>query len=59
MRIAPISSGTLVKVPRRMAWRVMMPKKISTMLIQDALVGDECLVIRGSLASHASMFAWL
>ena len=29
----------LVKMPRRMAWRVMMPKKISIMFIQDALVG--------------------
>jgi len=29
MRMAPMRSGTLVKVPRRMAWRVMMPKKIS------------------------------
>jgi len=58
-RIAPIRSGTLVKVPRRMAWRVMMPKKISTMFIQDALVGVKCMVIRGLRASHALMFAWL
>jgi hypothetical protein len=27
--MALVSSLTLVKVPRRMAWRVMMPKKIS------------------------------
>ena len=28
--IAPVRSLTVVKVPRRMAWRVMMPKKISS-----------------------------
>src|SRR3954465_8211492 len=52
-RIAPIRSGTLVNVPRRMAWRVMIPKKISTRFIQDALVGVKCMVIRGYLASQA------
>jgi hypothetical protein len=31
--MALVSSLTLVKVPRRMAWRVMMPKKISTRFI--------------------------
>lgn len=38
-RMAAIRSGTEVKVPRRMAWRVMMPKKISTMFSQDPDVG--------------------
>jgi hypothetical protein len=32
-------SRTEWKLPRRMAWRVMMPKKISTMFSQDPLVG--------------------
>jgi len=31
--MAEMRSLTLVKVPRRMAWRVMMPKKISTHLL--------------------------
>ena len=35
--MACTSSRTLVNVPRRMAWRVMMPKKISTMLSQLAI----------------------
>jgi hypothetical protein len=29
--MAAVSSLTEAKVPRRMAWRVMMPKKISTL----------------------------
>jgi hypothetical protein len=36
-----------------MAWRVMIPKKISTMLSQDRLVGVKCRVIRGLRASQA------
>jgi hypothetical protein len=44
----------LVKVPRRMAWRVMIPKKISTMFSQDPLVGVKCRVIRGCWPSQAS-----
>ena len=40
-------------MPRRMAWRVMMPKKISTMFSHDPLVGVKCIVIRGLRASHA------
>ena len=58
-RIAPIRSVTLVKLPRRMACRLMIPKKISTMFIQDALVGVKCSVIRGCLASQALTFGWL
>ncbi len=42
-----------VKVPRRMACRVMIEKKISTMFIQDPLVGVKCIVNRGLRASHA------
>jgi hypothetical protein len=30
-----------------MAWRVMIPKKISTMFNQEPLVGVKCRVIRG------------
>jgi hypothetical protein len=48
-----------VKVPRRMAWRVMMPKKISTMFNHEQLVGVKCRVIRGFLASQVRMFSWL
>jgi len=59
VRIAPMRSGTLVKVPRRMAWRVMIPKKISTRFIQDALVGVKCIVILGCLASQAFTAGWL
>jgi hypothetical protein len=39
--MAPMRSLTLVKVPRRIAWRVMMPKKISTMFSQELEVGGE------------------
>ena len=37
--IASIRSRTEPKVPRRMACRVMIPKKISTRLSQDPEVG--------------------
>jgi hypothetical protein len=58
-RMAPTRSGTLVKVPRRMACQPMMPKKISTMFIQDALVGVTCIVIHGLRASQALTLGWL
>ncbi len=51
--MASISSPTDVKVPRRMAWRVMIPKKISTMFSHDPDVGVKCSVIRGLRASQA------
>jgi hypothetical protein len=51
--IAVVRSWTERKVPRRMAWRVMMPKKISTMLSQEQPVGVECSVTRGLSFSHA------
>jgi hypothetical protein len=43
------------KVPRRMAWRVMMPKMISTMFSHQHPVGVKCKVIRwlAGSASHA------
>jgi hypothetical protein len=37
--IAAMRSLTEVKVPRRMACRVMIPKKISTMFSHDPEVG--------------------
>lgn len=48
-----MSSFTEVKEPRRMAWRVMMPKKISK-FIQEHPVGVKCRVIRlfSGFASH-------
>jgi hypothetical protein len=51
--IAAMRSFTEVKVPRRMAWRVMIPKKISTRFSHDPEVGVKCRVIRGLRASHA------
>jgi len=57
--IASIRSGTELKVPRRMAWRVMIPKKISTMFNHDPQVGVKCRVIRGFQASHAFTTGWL
>ena len=47
--IAATSSGTLAYEPRRMAWRVMMPKNTSTRLSQEPEVGVKCSVIRGLL----------
>jgi hypothetical protein len=52
-RTASMRSVTLVKVPRRMAWRVMIPKKISTMFSHDPDVGVKCSVIRLLRASQA------
>ena len=40
-------SLTLWNVPRRIAWRVMIPKKISTMFSQPPLVGLKCSCTRG------------
>ena len=46
-------SPTLVKVQRRMAWRVMIPKKISTRFSHDPEVGVKCRVTRGLRANQA------
>ena len=51
--MAAVRSLTELKVPRRMAWRVMIPKKISTMLSQEQPVEVKCKVIRGLSVSHA------
>jgi hypothetical protein len=53
IRIAWTRSATLVKVPRRIALRVMIPKKISTRFIQLAEVGVKCRWILGLRASQA------
>ena len=45
--MALVRSLTLRKVPRRMAWRVMMPKKISTMFSHEQPVGVKCRVNAG------------
>ena len=45
--MAAVRSLTLVKLPRRMAWRVMIEKKTSTRFSQDPEVGVKCRVIRG------------
>ena len=51
-RMASTRSPTESKLPRRMAWRVMIPKKISTRFNQDPEVGVKCRVIRGCRASQ-------
>jgi hypothetical protein len=38
-RMASSKSPTFVKLPQRMAWRVMMLEKISTMLGQEQRAG--------------------
>src|SRR6266852_9869708 len=55
--MAAMRSLTEVKLPRRIAWRVMIEKKIS-MLSQDPDVGVKCSVILGCLASHACTSGW-
>ena len=57
--MAAIKSLTLPKLPRRMAWRVMIEKKISTMFSHDPEVGVKCSVIRGLRASQARTAGWL
>jgi hypothetical protein len=43
----------------RMACRVMIEKKISTMFSHDPEVGVKCRVIRGLRANHARTAGWL
>jgi len=57
--IAVMRSWTEVKLPRRMACRVMMPKKTSAMFSQDPDVGVKCRVIRGFFASLARASGWV
>jgi hypothetical protein len=44
--MAAMRSLTERELPRRMAWRVMIPKKISTMFSYDPAVGVKCMVTR-------------
>jgi hypothetical protein len=57
--MAAIRSGTLGKLPRRIAWRVMIEKNTSTRFIQLAEVGVKCQWILGWRASHALTAAWV
>ena len=50
--MAAMGSLTEVNVPRRIACRVMIPKKISTMFSQDPEAGVKCGVTRGFFASQ-------
>jgi hypothetical protein len=43
---------TLLKLPRRIAWRVMIPKKISTMFSQEPDVGNQPWSKATSLTRH-------
>ena len=54
--MAVIRSSTEVKLPRRMAWRVMIEKEISAMFSHDPEVGVKCSVNRvaGKLAGFAT-----
>src|SRR4030095_11018539 len=55
--MANSSSGTLVKLPRRMRFSEMSRKKRSTMLSHAALGGGSCMKRRGCLASQAKRVA--
>ena len=46
-RILPINSRTETKVPRRMAWRSMMPNQTSTRFNHDPDVGVKWTLIHG------------
>ena len=52
--MAAVSSLTEVKEPRRMAWRVMTGRSISTRLSQEHPVGVKCRVTLGFFASQAA-----
>jgi hypothetical protein len=51
--MANSSSGTLVKLPRRMRLSVMSRKKRSAMFSHDAPAGVKCMTERECLASQA------
>ncbi len=57
--MAAMRSLTEVNVPRRIACRVMIPKKISTMFSQDPEVGVKCSVILGLRSSHRATLGCL
>jgi len=52
-------AGTEAKLPQRMACRVMIEKKTSTMFSHDSDVGVKCSVIRGCWASQACTSGWV
>ena len=57
--IAAVSSPTLRKVPRWMAWRSMMENQTSTRFIHDDDVGLKCTLTRGFRpASRAPAVFW-
>src|SRR6266566_405253 len=58
-RIEATRSPTLGKLPRRIAWRVMIAKNTSTRFIQLAEVGVTCRWTLGCLASQALIVAWV
>ena len=57
--MAAIRSGTEVKLPRRIACRVMIEKNTSTRFSHYPDVGVKCSVIRGCLASQARTSGWV
>ena len=58
-RILIISSRTEAKVPRRMAWRSMIPNQTSTRFSHDPEVGVKWVWILGFAASQALTFGCL
>jgi hypothetical protein len=57
--MAAMRSLTEVKLPRRMACRVMTGKKTSTRFRQDPDVGVKCRMILGCFAGQARTSGWL
>ena len=57
--MASMRSLTEVKLPRRMACRVMIEKKTSTRFSHDPDVGVKYKVTRGCLASQARTSGWV
>lgn len=57
--IAPMRSLTLVKVPRRIVCRVMIPKKIDHVQPGHPRSGLTCSVMRGFFPSHATTLGCL
>jgi hypothetical protein len=55
--IAEIGSLTLVKLPQRMAWRVMIEKKTTTMFSHEPEVGVKCSMIRRLRAHGSALFS--
>ena len=50
---------TEVKLPRRIACRVMIEKNTSTKFSHDPDVGVKCRVVQGRLASQARTPGWV